>query len=49
MPRPDDFGLVEKSGIDNDTSNPIRINVGSGSSIFEVTVTLGTDMPWDSD
>lgn len=41
--------LGQKSGFDEDTSDSVRVNVGSGTSVLEVTVTLFTDMSGDSD
>ena len=36
-------------GFDHDTGDKVRVDVGSWSSVLEVTVALGLDRSWDSD
>lgn len=41
--------LVEEGGLDKNGSDSVRVNVGSRSSVLEVTVALGSDMSGNSD
>ena len=41
--------LVKKSSLDEDGSDSVWVDVGGGSSVLEVTVTLSTDMSRNSD
>lgn len=41
--------LVEQGSLDQDGGDSVWVDIGSGSSVLEVTVTLGTDMSRNSD
>lgn len=42
------LNLVEEGGLDEDGGDPVWVDVGGGSSVFQVAEALGGDMPGDS-
>lgn len=42
-------GLVKQSGLDEDTGDSVWVNVGCGSSVLEVTVTLSSHVSGNTD